>query len=171
MFDITPAAIGLQLGGVLAVATLTGLLCSALALRLWRGDRAVAPLRLSQMLFVAAIVPTMFLPFVTAPWQVFAIAGVELFAAVGAASVLPGVLQDISPAHLRGRVIALSSIITALAQGVTPVVIGLISDTIQSPRGLMIGIGAVALPGWLVAAAAMRWAERPYRRTLASFRS
>jgi MFS family permease len=109
----------------------------------------------------------MFLPFVTAPWQVFAIAGVELFAAVGAASVLPGVLQDISPPHMRGRVIALSSIITALSQGFTPVVIGMISETIHSPRGLMIGIGAVALPGWLVAAVAMWRAEKPFLRARA----
>lgn len=167
LFAITPAAIGLQLGGVLAVATLTGLLGAALALRAWRGNPLLAPLRLSQGLFALAILPTMFLPVVTAPWQVFAIAGVELFAAVGAASVLPGLLQDISPAHLRARVIALSSIITALAQGLTPVVIGLISDSIQAPRGLMIGIGAVAVPGWIVAALAMRLAERPSLRSRA----
>jgi len=167
LFDITPASIGIRLGGVLAVATLAGLLCSALALRFWRWDRSVAPLRLSQILFAAAIVPTMFLPVVTAPWQVFAIAGVELFAAVGAASLLPGILQDISPAYLRGRVIALSSIITALAQGLAPVVIGFISESIDTPRGLMIGIGAVALPGWLIAAVAMRSAEKPYLATLA----
>jgi MFS family permease len=110
----------------------------------------------------------MFLPFVTAPWQVFAIARVELFAAVGAASVLPGILQDVSPAHLRGRMIALSSIITALAQGLTPVAIGLISDSIHSPHGLIIGIGAVAVPGWLVAAIAMRLAEGPSLRSRAS---
>jgi MFS family permease len=167
LFDITPAVIGLQLGGVLAVATVAGLGGSAAALRCWRGDRSVAPLRLARGLFIAAVLPTMFLPFVTAPWQVFAIAGVELFAAVGAASVLPGVLQDISPPHMRGRVIALSSIITALSQGFTPVVIGMISETIHSPRGLMIGIGAVALPGWLVAAVAMWRAEKPFLRARA----
>ena len=169
LFDIAPAAIGIRLGGVLAVSTLAGLIGATVALRSWRGDRSLAALRLARWFYMAAILPTMCLPFVTAPWQVFAITGIELCAAIGAASVIPGILQNISPLQLRGRVLALSSIITAVSQGMSPLMIGIISESIAAPRGLMIAIAAVALPGWIIATAATWRAELPYLKTMSEY--
>lgn len=166
LFHVTPATIGMQLGGALAVGSIAGLVTAGLMVKCWRGNPALIPFRVAQLLLGIAIVPTTLLGFVTAPWQALLVVAIQLAVGTGAASLMPGILQEIGPAALRARIIAFLSIVGALAQGLSPLLVGALSPLIEGPRGLLIAIVVVGTPGWLVAALLLRRAEEPFMITL-----
>lgn len=166
LFGVTPASIGVQLGGALAVGAILGLIVAALLAKFWRGDQRLTPFRVAQLLLAVAVVPTVLLAFVTAPWQAIIVVGIQLAVGTGAASLMPGILQDIGPPQLRARIIAFLSIVGALAQGLSPMLVGAISPIFEGPRGLLIAIALVGAPGWLAAVALLRRGEQPYLATL-----
>lgn len=162
LFHVAPATIGLQLGAVLAGASILGLAAAGLLVRLRRGNGPLTPFRVAQLLLGIAIVPTMLLAFVTAPWQALAVAGIQLAVGTGAAALMPGILQDIGPARLRARIIAFLSIVGAFAQGLSPLLIGGLSPLFEGPRGLLFAIALVGTPGWLAAVLLLRRGEKPF---------
>ncbi|WP_182911935.1 MFS transporter [Sphingomonas cavernae] len=166
-FGVPLATVGLQLGAMLGVASIIGLICSGSALKFLPGDKALLPLRIATAAFVIAMAATFMLPLIQFHWQGLAIVGVQMGAGMGAAALMPGVLQDISPPHLRGRIISILSIVGAVAQGVSPMLVGAISTTINDPRGVLQALAIVATPGWLVAAYLIWRSVGACKRTLA----
>lgn len=166
IFSVTPASIGVQLGGALAVGSILGLTLAAILAKFWRGDPRLTPFRVAELLLAVAVIPTALLAFVTAPWQAIAVVGIQLAVGTGAASLMPGILQDIGPAQLRARIIAFLSIVGALAQGLSPLVVGGLSPIFEGSRGLLYAIVLVGTPGWFVAAIMLRRGERPFLGTL-----
>lgn len=79
---------------------------------------------------------------------------------------MPGILQDIGPASLRARIIAFLSIVGALAQGLSPMLVGGLPAAIDGPRGLLIAIVLVGTPGWIAGVILLRRGERPFLDTL-----
>ena len=167
LFPVEPAEIGVQLSLALAVASVVGVSLSAAAVKLWPGERVLAGLRVAGAAFLLAAVPTLLLPFVGASWQAMALVGVQFAAGLAAAALMPGIVQEMSPPSLRARSIAIMVVVSALPLGISPTLIGGLSEAIGGPRSLLIAIGLVGTPAWVLAALLNWLAEHPFRRTAA----
>lgn len=103
-------------------------------------------------------------PFVSAPWQGYGLMGLMMFACTLLGSILPNMLQDMAPAPLRARVIALYQIFFGFTGGIAPTLVGWVSDGIGGERGLLIAQTLVAVPAWIAGLLLLRFAERPFER-------
>jgi hypothetical protein len=90
---------------------------------------------------------------------------------ISGAVLLPNVLQDAAPPHLRARTIALLSV-AGLPFGVLgPLVVGMLSDALKSvPNGLAVAIVATTLIGGVMGAMVLRATEGPFVRLMRAAR-
>jgi MFS family permease len=170
-FGIDPTTVGVGLGTAITIATLVGVVLSPVLLKLRRGDTDLDPLRVAAIFVALTPLPAAFLPFTSSPFQAYCIAGVQGALGIAASSLMPGVLQNLAPAHLRSRVLALLGIVNALALAVSPLAVGAISGLIEGPRGMLQAITIVSLPALIVSAILMAFAPAPYAATLRAIRS
>jgi MFS family permease len=98
--------------------------------------------------------------------EIFLIAGVQMAAVNCGNSLMPTIVQDLAPAPLRGRVFAISTVITTLFQVISPIAVGLLSDHVFTRAGgLLLSSIAVGAPSLLLAAITLRLAEKHVLRT------
>lgn len=169
-FGIDPTTVGVGLGTAITVATLIGVFLPAIALKLGRRvDRT--PVKVARIFFWTAPLPMAFLPFATSPLQAYAVAAVLGAAGVAGSALMPGLLQDLAPPHLRSRVLALLGITNALALALSPLAIGAISGLLAGPRGMLLAITIVSLPFLVASAVLISLAPRPYAATVRAVRS
>lgn len=171
ILEIDPATVSLQLGMAIGPASLVGVGVSALCVKFWRGDRSVMAPTIAAIAFLIAAAPTTLLPFVTATWQALALVAVQFAAGLAAASVLPSIIQDISPPHLRARNFGVMTIVALVPQGVSPLVIGGLSEMFGGPHGLISAIAMVGAPAWLLAALLIWRSQAGFCRTVADVQS
>jgi MFS family permease len=169
-FGIDPTTVGVGLGTAITIATLTGIFLPPLALRLGR-RAAREPIRLAAFFIFVAPFAAVFLPFVGSALQAYALAAVLGCAGVAASSLMPGLLQDLAPPHLRSRVLALLGITNGLALAVSPIAIGALSTLMTGPRGMLQAMTIVALPSLVASAIFMALAPAPYAATVRAVRS
>ena len=169
-FGIDPTTVGVGLGAAITIATLVGVLLAPALLKLRRGDVDLDPLRVAAIFVAVTPLPAAFLPFTTSPFQAYCVAGVQGALGIAASSLMPGVLQNLAPPHLRSRVLALLGIVNALALAASPLAVGAISGLIEGPRGMLQAITIVSLPSLIVSAMLMAFAPRPYAATLRAIR-
>lgn len=169
--EVQPSQIGMHMGIAIGIGSLFGLALPPLGLRLLGGDPATKPLRLSRMLLASAIVPAVFMFFVSAPWQLYVLLGVQLVAMLASGALMPGLLQQLSPPALRSRLLSILGICSAVAGGVSPMIVGAMSGALDPQRGLITAIVIVSLPAWTAAALLMSVAQRPAARTIALLKS
>jgi len=167
---IDPATVGVGLGTAITVATLVGVLLAPLMLRLCRTHRGFDPVKAAAIFVGLTPLPAALLPFATSAFQAYAIAAVQGALGIAASSLMPGVLQNLAPPHLRSRVLALLGIVNALALAVSPLAVGWISGVIEGPRGMLYAITIVSLPSLIVSAILMAFAPGPYAATLRAIR-
>ncbi|MFA6117067.1 MAG: MFS transporter [Sphingomonas sp.] len=170
-FGIDPATVGVGLGTAVTAATLIGVFLPGIALKLGQRAGGLPPIRVAGFFFWLAPLPAAFLPFATSPFQAYTIAALQGAMGVAGSALMPGVIQDLAPAHLRSRVLALLGIVNALALAASPLAIGLISGLIVGPRGMLYSIAIVSLPSLVAAAALLSLAQRPYAVTVRIVRS
>jgi MFS family permease len=169
-FEIDPATVGVGLGTAIMIATVAGVLLAPLTLRLRRADADLDPVRIAAIFVALTPLSAALLPFATSAFQVYAIAAVQGALGIAASSLMPGVLQNLAPPHLRSRVLALLGIVNALALAVSPLAIGWISGLIAGPRGMLYAITIVSLPALVASAILMAFAPSPYAATLRAIR-
>lgn len=168
---VEASSIGVQLGIAVGAGSIIGLILPPVGMKLLGGDDATKPLRLARMFLAAASIPTLFMLFAWKPWQVYAMVGAELTAVLAAGALMPGVLQQLSPPHLRSRLISVLGICSAVAGGLAPMVVGAMSGLLDPHRGLIVAIVVVSLPAWLIAALLMSAARKPAAETIAAIKS
>lgn len=169
-FGIDPATVGVGLGTAIMIATVAGVLLAPLTLRLRRADADLDPVRVAAIFVALTPLPAALLPFATSAFQVYGIGAVQGALGIAASSLMPGVLQNLAPPHLRSRVLALLGIVNALALAVSPLAIGWISGLIAGPRGMLYAITIVSLPALVASAVLMAFAPGPYAATLRAIR-
>jgi len=169
-FGIDPATVGVGLGSAITIATLVGVVLAPLALKLRRTDVDIDPIRVAAIFVALTPLPAAFLPFTTSAFQAYGVAAVQGALGIAASSLMPGVLQNLAPPHLRSRVLALLGIVNALALAASPLAIGAISGLLEGPRGMLQAITIVSLPSLIVSAALMALAPKPYTATLGAIR-
>ena len=173
VFGVPPAEVGVQLGGVLGVASLVGVGVATLTVQRW-GQRFGDALAMHTGQYLAAIA---LLPAVLIAWAPSARLALGAVFALGAlavafTAVLPGLWQGIAPAPLRARVIAISGAAMALSAALGPLAVGWLSDLFWSthPRGLLDAVSSISAPLMLLSAVLMRWVRGQLQVTLQAVR-
>jgi MFS family permease len=167
IFGLSPAYIGMMLGTVIAIASVAGVTAGNFILRYLQrrlGYRA-AP----RVIWATLIVSLPFIcliPFAAAPWQVFFLLGVQVFASTlgGASSI--SLLQDLAPVSVRARVMALGAMTNGPAVGLAVAASAFLGDVIKAgPESLFWGGLCVSAPAWTLCIVLLWLAEKPFQAT------
>jgi predicted MFS family arabinose efflux permease len=167
---VQASSVGLPLGIAVAAGSVVGLILPPVGMRLLRGDVTIRPLRLARIFLAAASAPTLFMLFAWEPWQFYAMVGAQLMVLLATGALMPGVLQQLSPPNLRSRLISVLGISSAVASGLSPMIVGAMSGLLDGHRGIIIAIVGVSLPAWLGAAALMSASRKPAAATIATIK-
>ncbi|MBY8824949.1 MFS transporter [Sphingomonas colocasiae] len=165
-FGVDPASVGVGLGTAVTAATAIGVFLPGMLIGLARRAGGISPIRAASVFFWMAPLPALFLPFAATPFQAYAVAALQGAAGVAGSALMPGILQDLSPSHLRSRVLSLLGIFNALAMALSPLAIGALSGAIAGPRGMLYAIAIVSIPSLVVAALLVSLARRPFAATV-----
>ncbi len=104
-------------------------------------------------------------PWIAGPRLVYALFGAEVACIIGASVVLPTLLQDMLPASLRSRGVALFTLLTALLSAASPVLVGLLSDAMpRRADALMVAITALQAASLFLGAVLLRLVEPAHAR-------
>jgi len=160
-FGQSPVQVGTQLGLCVAAGSICGLLAAtAVSLVLRRGWGRSFPLRIAICALGGAVLPTVMLGLVSSAAGAYFCIGALFACSLMANGELPTVMQDMAPATLRGRIVAIGVMAGSGAQGISPVLVGRISDMLgHGPNELRVAIVLCSAPLWAAAALMMRMAE------------
>ncbi|NIJ35865.1 MFS family permease [Sphingopyxis panaciterrae] len=164
------SSVGVQLGIAMGIGSITGLIMAPVGMKVLRGDADLKPLRLARFSLSIAALPVMVMLFAWQPWQIYAAVGVQVALLLATGALMPGVLQQLSPPHLRSRLLSLLGIAGAIAGGLAPMMVGAMSGLLDPQRGLLTAMVIVGLPAWILAAILMSMARRPFLATIAAIR-
>lgn len=171
-FGLSAGAVGAGLGSAFIVGSVAGLGIVALIANYLRskwGDKT--PVRLSQFGYlIYAMLAPLYL-FARSPSEIFLIATILMGVGVGGNSLMPTLLQNLAPGPLRGRVFAISTVISTLFLVISPIAVGFLSDHVfAQPGGLLKAAVVVCAPAFLVASLTFRLAEKWILATVARVR-
>ncbi len=172
LFGTSPAEVGVKLGQVFGIGSITGIVAANLLARwLMKRDADVAPLRVAQAGALTALCLSLLYLIATTPTQFYAIAVFQIAASFGGLALSPTVTQNVSPARIRARLIALGGMFYISFGALSPLLVGAISDALgKDPHNLLVAMMLVAVPGFLAGALLLRLGERHLRSTLAAVR-
>lgn len=165
-FGTDAANVGVNMGIAIAIGSIIGLLLPAVANKLLRDPSSLQSVNLARVFLLLAMVPSTFLIFASSPWHVYAAAGGQAAFGLATASLMPGILQDISPQPLRARILAMLGIANGISAGLSPFLVGVASDSISGTRDVLTAIVVVGLPGWLASFALLSFVRMPMQRTI-----
>lgn len=172
VFEEGEAAVGVKLGLVTAISTVIGVLGSGLAYRAFSAKLgAVTAPRVAQVSLVIAalILPGLWLT--QTLFQVYAVLFVFSAASAAAMSLSPTMLQDVSPAPARGRVVAAGGMVSIGFGALTPVAVGYVSDLLPGDgSGLIQAMVIVGTPLLALSCVILWFAEKTIAETIADAR-
>jgi Major Facilitator Superfamily len=149
-FGATPAEVGAALGPISIVASLIGLLFTIYGTRLARpllGERM--PVLVIAFSCVTGALTLGLLMFATSTRTLFVLYGIHLVLVVSGNMLYPTALQEMAPASLRARMVALMSIVLLAFGATAPALVGLTSDWLAHfANGLLlatVSLGAIGL--------------------------
>lgn len=115
---------------------------------------------------LSAAITSFVLIFTTSAMQIYILQAVQIAFVMAALMIFPTALQDISPAHLRSRVIAINAVFMIVFGAISPVTVGMISDQLSHlDNGLLIAAVSASTVGLLVSAFALWWSSGTYVAT------
>lgn len=172
-FGQSAAEAGARYGLVHAAASLVGVLLSGQCvkrLRIRFGELAM--LRVAQLGVALGALLMPLLWFARTPTQVYAADFIVVVPLIMAISVSPTFLQNIAPGAYRARVIALGGLVYVVLNALTPIVVGLVSDSaFGKAHGLYAAMLVVALPCALAGVMLLALASRTLGDTFAAARA
>jgi MFS family permease len=168
-FHASPGSVGAHLGAALLTGAMTGLALAAVIVARWNAVLgSLLPLRAGRILIGLAAIPTAMLPFLTSLRAFYALTGVIFALAVASAALAPSLMQDIAPAGLRGRIMSLGFMVTALFVVAGPIAFGFLSNLwTHQPRALIYLMAILGVPCWIGGAVLLWIVEKPFKQTLA----
>lgn len=154
VYDMTPADVGFSMGLYAAVGALSGIGAAFLVYR-QVSDKfgSSAPRMMFSAAMVVLLVPTLLHLAASDASTVFLLVGVQIFLASFGSALVTTMIQDISPAKLRGQLFGISTLVITLLSSISPFGVGLISDQLpNNPDALLWAITIVVVPSVLAAA-------------------
>lgn len=172
-FGATPAQVGQGMGLALLAGTLAGAAIGAVALRsAMRRVGAAAAVRVVMLSNLAAALLSIPLLLVRSSTDVFVLLGLIVAPLICGTVVIPNVLQEVSPPHLRARVIATLTLASMPFAVLSPLLVGALSDALKGvPNGLAWALVAITLAGGGVGAVVLRLSEAPFVRLVRALQS
>jgi MFS family permease len=167
----SPAEVGYGVGAAFGVGSIVGVIGAGIAHRLLKSRFGImTPMRIFQACLSLALIPIVLQLWVTRPWEAYVLTGAIYSLIMLGAALTPTMLQDLSPAETRGRVIALATLAYSVLGSLSPMIIGALSDAMaREPRGLISALVMVSAPS-LAAAVLLLWIiDRPFRRTIEEY--
>ena len=145
-FGGTPQQVGQGIGAAYLIGTVCGALIGGYGVRKLRPVVGVAtPVRVLAIGLGLSAVSSAALFAATTAWQVYVLFGLQVAFLISGTVLAPTLLQDMTPAALRSRILALGSVVTILLSALSPILVGLMSDALQAgPRSLLIATTIVA---------------------------
>ncbi|MES2249331.1 MAG: MFS transporter [Pseudomonadota bacterium] len=167
-YGVTPVQMGQGMGLAFLCGTVAGGLLGVLSMRYVQPRMGpAAALRLIMLGNLSAALMSTLLLFTSSATHNFALLGLLVVPLIGSAVLLPNVLQDAAPPHLRARTIAMLTLASLPFGVVGPLVVGMLSDALKSmPNGLAVSIVVTTLVGGSLGAMVLRAAEGPFVRLM-----
>ncbi|PIF74762.1 cyanate permease [Variovorax sp. 54] len=167
-YGVTPVQMGQGMGLAFLCGTVAGGLLGVMSMRYVQPRMGpAAALRLIMLGNLSAALMSTLLLFTSSANHNFALLGLLVVPLIGSAVLLPNVLQDAAPPHLRARTIALLTIASLPFGVVGPLMVGMLSDALKSmPNGLAVSIVATTLVGGSLGALVLRATEGPFVRLM-----
>jgi MFS family permease len=167
IFGVSAAEIGMILGPISAVASLIGITIGTLVFKRVQqriGFRATPRIIWVSLFFAAPAL--ILIPFATAPWQIYALIGLQIVVATISGASMMSLMQEMAPAPVRTRVMAIYTMLYTPAIGIGVAASAGVADLIpDDARSLYWGGLIISLPAWIISAVLLRLAERPFERT------
>jgi MFS family permease len=165
LFAATPAQNGLGMGLATGAGMIGGVAFSTAVLRrLMPRIGRRASVRIVRRIAAVSTPILLAFPFIGAFWQGYALMGLLMMAGTGIGVLVATILQDMAPAAMRARFLAVYSIAAALCSGAAPSIVGVVSDWVGGPRGLLYALTIIALPAWIGSTILMRMGEPHFAR-------
>ncbi|SFQ09770.1 Sugar phosphate permease [Variovorax sp. OK605] len=167
-YGVTPVQMGQGMGLAFLCGTVAGGLLGVLSMRYVQPRMGpAAALRLIMLGNLSAALMSTLLLFTSSANHNFMLLGLLVVPLIGSAVLLPNVLQDAAPPHLRARTIAMLTMASLPFGVVGPLVVGMLSDALKSvPNGLAVSIVATTLVGGSLGAMVLRATEGPFVRLM-----
>lgn len=167
-YGVTPVQMGQGMGLAFLCGTVAGGLLGVMSMRYVQPRMGpAAALRLIMLGNLSAALMSTLLLFTSSANHNFALLGLLVVPLIGSAVLLPNVLQDAAPPHLRSRTIALLTMASLPFGVVGPLMVGMLSDALKSmPNGLAVSIVATTLVGGSLGAMVLRATEGPFVRLM-----
>ena len=163
LFGATPSQNGFGMGLATGVGMISGVTIStALLRRLIARIGRRASIRIAWRVMLATTPVLLAFPFVASLWQGYALMTLMMLSGTAVGVLVATIPQDMAPAPMRARFLAIYSIAGALCSGMAPSLVGLISDQLGGSRGLLYALIVVALPAWIGSILLMRLGEQPF---------
>jgi sugar phosphate permease len=167
-YGVTPVQMGQGMGLAFLCGTVAGGLLGVLSMRHVQPRMGpAAALRLIMLGNLSAALMSTLLLLTSSANHTFMLLGLLVVPLIGSAVLLPNVLQDAAPPHLRARTIALLTMASLPFGVVGPLMVGMLSDALKSmPNGLAVSIVATTLVGGSLGAMVLRATEGPFVRLM-----
>lgn len=170
---MTPLELGNAMGLATFAAAVVGLAVANAGLGpLSRRYGALLPVR---VLTVAALGSGLFaaaLPLARNPVELFVLMGLHQCLLMAGTMLFPTALQEMTPAPLRARLIALVIMFNIILASLSPAVVGALSDALKpNPQGLMYAMSTTSALALLLAAVSMWLCGRQYADTVKAARA
>ncbi len=167
-FGATPTEVGAALGPISIAASLIGLLFTIYGTKLvrpWFGERM--PVLVIAFACITGALTLGLLLFATSALGLFLIYGFHLVLVVSGNMLYPTALQELAPASLRARMVALMSIVLLAFSAAAPALVGMTSDWLSHlPNGLLIATISLGAIGLIAAGLLMLVCARGYGMTV-----
>ncbi|XAH21368.1 MFS transporter [Xylophilus sp. GW821-FHT01B05] len=167
-FGATPAEVGRGIGLAFLTGTLVGGAVGVGVMRfMQRRMGPAAALRIIMLGNLAAALLSVLMLFMRSSTDVFMLLALLVVPLISGAVLLPNVLQDAAPAHLRSRTIALLTMASLPFGVLGPLTVGVLSDSLKSvPNGLATAVVATTLIGGVLGALMLRLSEGAFVRLM-----
>jgi len=167
-FGAPAGAVGQGMGAAYLLGTAAGATLGALGVRLLGRRLGLAlPLRVIAVGSAVAALAAALMPLALSVNSLYLLFGVQVTALIAGSVLLPTLLQDMTPAVLRSRLIAIGSVVTVLLSALSPVLVGALSDLLSaSPQGLLMAVAGVGALAFALAALLMKSTEQAFVQTV-----
>jgi MFS family permease len=168
IFSQTPAQVGASLGTLGLVGTGVGFVITAFGLRyLVPQLGGLLQIRVIWVGVALVVFTAGAMGFASSATAIYAIQTVQLILFSTATMLFPTVVQGLAPTPLRGRVMALQSIVVVCLSAAAAPLVGLVSDALAPrPDALLVAASGISVCALVVAAVLLWRCERGYVATV-----
>jgi len=167
-FGASAVQIGQGIGGAYLAGTVAGAAFGALTVRkLGRRLGVATPMRVLAIGLAVGAIAALLMLAAHSALQIYLLFALQVASMIAGSVLVPTLLQDMTPAALRSRVIAVGTLVAVGLSSLSPVLVGLLSDALQPmPQALLVAAAAVSAASLALGSVLMKSAEAAFVRTV-----